>query len=99
MDKARGIRCWESAAMQGDADSRVELGVVECDNGNYDRAAKHFMISAKMGHKDSLDMIKGLFDGGLATRAQYSEALKGYQDAAEEMNEEPRARGSSGIRI
>ena len=42
------------------------------------------MISAKMGDQDSLNKIKDMFTKGLATKAQYAEALKGYQNASEE---------------
>ena len=47
-------------------------------------AFQHFIISAKMGHSDSLDVIKNMFMKGLATKVQYAEALKGYQNALEE---------------
>ena len=43
------------------------------------------MISAKMGLKPSLDIIRRMLVDGTATKAQYAEALKGYQDAVEEM--------------
>ena len=43
------------------------------------------MISAKMGHERSLEMIKEMFTGGDATKEQYAEALRGYQHAVEEM--------------
>ncbi|EJK77123.1 hypothetical protein THAOC_01064, partial [Thalassiosira oceanica] len=84
-NKAKGVRCWESAAMQGHALSRTKLGLIETENGNHDRALRHYMISAKMGEKLSLDSIKALFIDGNATKVQYAEALKGYQDAVEEM--------------
>jgi len=84
-DKAKGLRYLESAAMQGSAESRHSLGILELVNGNYDRALRHLEISAKMGHKNSLDEIKKMFAHGLATKAQYAEALKGYQDAVDEM--------------
>ena len=32
-----------------------------------------------------MHMVKKMFMGGHATKAQYAEALKGYGDAAEEM--------------
>jgi len=38
-----------------------------------------------MGDKESLESIKRAFMIGKATKEQYAEALKGYQDAAEEM--------------
>ena len=53
--------------------------------GNYGGALRHLLISAKMGHKDSLDIIKKMFVKGHATKAQYAEGLKVYQDAMEEM--------------
>ena len=45
---------------------------------------RHFLISAKMGYKESLDAIKKVLVENLATKAQYAEALKGYQDTMEE---------------
>jgi len=84
-DKAKGVRCWESAAMQGHAPSRHCLGIVEIENGKFDRAIRHYLISAKMGQKESLDEIKEMFTEGHATKDQYLEGLKGYQDAVEEM--------------
>jgi len=45
---------------------------------------KHFLISANMGDKLSLDQIKEMFMRGYATKTQYAEALEGYQAAVEE---------------
>ena len=83
-DILRAVGHWERAAMKGDVYSRDSLGDVEYNAGNYHLALKHFLISAKMGYKDSLDEIKRMFSHGIATKAQYAEALKGYQDAVEE---------------
>ena len=72
--------------MKGHVESRHSLGDVEFDDeGNYELALQHWMISAKMGYEESLDGIKKLFMSGHATKAQYAEALRGYQDAVEEM--------------
>ena len=84
-DKPRGIRHWQQAAMKGDVESRHSLGIVEDNNGNYELALQHWMISAKMGFEDSLNCIKRFFKKGVATKAQYAEALLGYRDAVEEM--------------
>ena len=46
---------------------------------------RHFLISAKMGYTSSLEMIKRQFKVGHATKSQYAEALKCYQNAMEEM--------------
>ena len=51
-----------------------------------------------MGHKKSVETIKTQFMGGLATKGQYTEALKGYQDAVEETKSHDRdeAKGLQG---
>ena len=84
-NKPKAIRHWQQAAMKGDLESRHNLGVAEYKEGNYELAVQHLMISAKMGHERSLDEIKFMFVDGHANKAQYAEALRGYQTAAEEM--------------
>ncbi|EJK45959.1 hypothetical protein THAOC_35399 [Thalassiosira oceanica] len=89
-DESRGIRHWWEAAMKGHVSSRHGLGVVEYNEGKYKLAVQHWMISAKMGDKDSLNEIKEMFMEGQATKAQYAEALRGYGDAVEEMKSHQR---------
>ena len=84
-DEARSIHHWQQAAMKGDVESRHNLGFVEDEHGNPQLAVQHWMISAKMGFKDSLKAIKKMLKKSHATKAQYAEALLGYQDAVEEM--------------
>ncbi|EJK71617.1 hypothetical protein THAOC_06920 [Thalassiosira oceanica] len=84
-DKPRGVQHWEEAAMKGHVESRHCLGVVAFNNGTCELAVQHFMISAKMGDELSLNNIKKMFMKGLATEAQYAEALRGYGAAVVEM--------------
>ena len=84
-DKPRAIHHWQQGAMKGHALSRHALGIAEDENGNYELAVRHFMISAKMGYEMSLNATKDMFKQGVATKAQYAEALLGYRDAVEEM--------------
>ena len=83
-DTVRAIRHYEAAAMCGQADARFNLGCVEYNAGNYDLALQHYLIAAKLGHNQSLHNVKTLFKHGLATKADYAEALRGYQSAVEE---------------
>ncbi|EJK57632.1 hypothetical protein THAOC_22302 [Thalassiosira oceanica] len=83
-DKAKGAEFYKKAAMQGHVESRLNLGCIEAEKDNYNRAFKHWLISAKMGHEDSVENIKRLFMGGVATKEQHAGALKGYQDAVDE---------------
>jgi len=89
-DKVKGIQFWTKAAMQGEVDSRHNLGCIEGQRRNRDCAVRHLLISAKMGHEKSVKTIKKMFAGGLATKEQYAEALKGCQDAVEEMKSHDR---------
>ena len=88
-DTVKAVQYYKKAAMQGHVQSRNNHGGYEyatesSDKKNFDRAARHFLISAKMGLEDSLGNIKVMSIDGLATKEQYTEALRGYQDAVEE---------------
>ena len=89
-DETKGVEFYKKAAMQGHVESRYNLGWIEENKGNYDRAVKHLLISARLGDKESLETIKKMFVGGFATKAQYAQALEGYQDAVEEMKSHDR---------
>ena len=84
-DTAKAVQHWEKAATQGNLESRNSLGIYEVGNGNHERAVRHFLIAAKMGEKNALNNIKEIFVAGRATKEQYAEALKGYQDSVNEM--------------
>jgi len=83
-NKSSSIHHWQQAAMKGHVLGRHDLGIAEQDKANYELAVQHWMISAKMGCEMSLTGIKEMFIDGHATKAQYFDALKGYQDAAGE---------------
>ena len=84
-DGPRGTHHLQKAAMKGHPLSRHNLGTAEFEAGNYDLAVQHYMIPAKMGAEKSLNVIRKMFVEGHATKAQYAEALRGYQEAVEEM--------------
>jgi len=91
MNAAKARQFYEVAACQGHIESRHNLGNLELTmtneltNKKYARSVRHFMISAKMGFGPSLTMIEQLFAAGCASKEQYAEARKGYEDAQEEM--------------
>jgi len=78
-DHAKAIHFYKMAAMQGHAESRYNLACCEGKKGNYDRAFRHLLISAKMGCSMSVGQIKVRFMGGIATKKQHAQALSGYQ--------------------
>ena len=85
-DKAKATKHYESAAMKGHVQARYYLGFAEYQAGNYSLALQHLLISAKLGHEESLNKVRDLCQDGRATRANYGEALKGYMNAVEEMS-------------
>ena len=89
-DAAKATRHLEVAAMGGHVFARRRLGYEEGMAGNYDISLQHFLIAAKLGCDDSLGMVKATFISGLATKADYAAALRGYQNAVEEMSSHDR---------
>ena len=92
---AKAFQHYEAAAMCGHVSARYNLGCEEHHAGNYDLALQHWMISAKMGHENSLNKVKVLFTKGLATKADYAAALRRYQNAVEEMSSTDRDEAKS----
>ena len=58
-------------------------------------ALKHWMISAKLGHENSLNGIEEMFSEGQASIADYAEALRDYYDAVKEMSSPERDRAKA----
>jgi len=78
-DKKKGTFYFEKAAMAGHGIARYNLGVREEINaGNIDRALKHYMIAVGSGHSDSLKRIQNLYLKQLATKEDYTKALREY---------------------
>ena len=67
------------AAIGGDEVARYNLGAVEEDAVNMNRALKHYMIAAESGHNNSLKKIQELYTNGHATKDDYATALRAYQ--------------------
>jgi len=79
VDMKKATYYYELAAMGGDDSARYNLGVVEEERGNVNRALKHYMIAARSGSSDSLKKIKQLYSSGYATKEDYTKALQSYQ--------------------
>ena len=94
-DTAKAIRHYEAAAMSGHVKARFNLGCEEENAGNYDLALQHYLIAAKSGDQDALHNVKVFFKKRLATKADYAEALRGYQSAVEEMRSPDRDEAES----
>jgi tetratricopeptide (TPR) repeat protein len=83
-DTEKEIYHLEQAAIEGHPNARHNLGCEEFDNGRYERARKHFIIAANLGHNHSLQCLKDLYALGHASKEDYANALRAYQAALEE---------------
>ena len=68
IDKKKANHYYKLAAIEGDVTSRYNLGLDEEDEGNKNRALKHYMIAAESGEPDSLKKIQKLYTNGHARR-------------------------------
>jgi len=89
-DLDRAIHYWELAAMLGHAVSRFNLGVAEHKAGDHNRATKHWLVAAKAGHDDSLDLVKQMFMQGVITKDEYANTLRTYKQRQDEMKSDER---------
>jgi len=80
VDKKKANHYYELAAMKGDVTARRNLGIMEHNAGNYDRALKHYMIASRGGYSNSLKEVKELHSKGHATKEDYAHALRSYQE-------------------
>ena len=80
-DEKKELHHLTEAAIGGNPSARHNLGCVEGNNGRMDRAAKHFIIAAKLGHDDSLGAVKDLYKDGYVSKDDFAEALRGHHAA------------------
>ncbi len=73
----------EEAAIGGHHLARYNLGCVENASRRIDRAGKHFIIAAKLGHDDALEHVKEGFQMGIVSKEDYEAALRGHQAAVD----------------
>ena len=85
----------ELAAMKGHMLARYNLGCMEMEAGNINRAVKHWMISAGAGDDNSLEAIRQFFLHGGATKDDFEKALHAHQEAKDEMKSDQRETASA----
>ena len=89
-DTTKATYYYELAAMVGNVDARHNLGIFEKNEGNMERAVKHFMIAAGAGCDDSLKQIRNCFTNGHATKDDFEKALRAHKEAKDEMKSDQR---------
>ena len=89
-DEKKAKYYWELSAMGGDVVARYNLGCLEGNAGNMNRAVKHSMIAAAAGYDASLANIRHAFLCGDATKDDFEKALRAHKEATDEMKSEQR---------
>ena len=77
-DEKKELHHSEQAAIAGHPDARYALGRMEWNIGRVDRAAKHWIIAAKLGHDISLENVKNLYKSFIVTKEEFAATLRGH---------------------
>ena len=78
IDKKKAHHFYTLAAIMGNMRSRYNLGRLDLNEGNHQRATKHFLIAARAGHDKSLGLVKDGFMGGHITKDEYEDSLRAF---------------------
>ena len=95
VDKKKAEHYYQLAAIGGCVISRYNLGLIEWKAGNKDRAFKHSMIAVQSGKSECLNQIKWLYSKGLATKEDYTKALRSYQEYLGEIKSSQRDKAAA----
>eukprot|EP00984_Skeletonema_dohrnii_P004453 scaffold1583_cov123-Skeletonema_dohrnii-CCMP3373.AAC.3 len=85
VEKDRGKEMYHSkeAAIDGHPKARNNLGCHECDNGNTEKAVKHWIIAASQGHDESIKTLMRAFKSGMVGKNELAAALRAHQAAVD----------------
>eukprot|EP00986_Skeletonema_menzelii_P016131 scaffold13771_cov83-Skeletonema_menzelii.AAC.1 len=97
-DAKKQLHHAEEAAIGGDPNARYNLGCFEGRLGRMDRAAKHLIIAAKLGHDQSLEYVKDLYKAGYVSKDDFATALRGHQAAVDAAKSPQREAAAKDIR-
>jgi TPR repeat protein len=82
--KKKEVYHLEEAAIGGHLNARYNLGAYEWNSRRRDeRAIKHFIIAAKLGHDAALEVVKKNFQRGFVSKEDFEAALREHQAAVD----------------
>ena len=80
----------ERAAIRGHEMARHSLGINEYNDGNMDRAMKHFMMAARTGYDEPLKHVKDGYSWGIVSKDEYASTLSAHKASQDEMKSNQR---------
>ena len=84
-DIGKDIYHLEEATIGGHPFARYNLGCEEMDNGNVERAVKHWIIAATQGLDESIKSLMGAFREGFISKEKLAVALRAHHAAVDDM--------------
>ena len=82
-DEKKGRYHWEEAAILGYPTARLGLGYHEYESKRFDRAAKHWIIAAKHGEEEGLQLVKQCYKDGHISKEDFAGTLRAHQAAVD----------------
>eukprot|EP00985_Skeletonema_marinoi_P020430 scaffold12160_cov75-Skeletonema_marinoi.AAC.2 len=82
-DMGKEIYHSEEAAIGGHPSARYNIGVNEGNNGNIERAVKHWIISANLGHDGSIKSLMTTYREGFVSKEDLASALRAHKTAVD----------------
>ena len=83
-DSAKERALLEKTAIAGHPDARYNLGCIEEEFGRLDKAVKHWIIAANLGHEKSTKALKDCYKHGHVSKDDFAAALRANQAAVDE---------------
>jgi len=87
-DTKKAINHAEQAAIGGHPGARYYLGCEESRNHRIERAVKHWIIAANLGHDDSLETLRKGYAVGSLSKEDFAAALRAHQAAGLKVRKE-----------
>jgi len=94
-DEKKADCYFELATMGGDVTARYNLGLIEEDAGNIQRAVKHFILAARAGHVKALNEVTSCFTNGYITKDDYANTLRAHHERQREMKSDARDKAAA----
>ena len=80
-DERKALYHWEEAAISGHPYARLNLAVIEIENGRPERGEKHFIIAANLGDEKSMKQLWKCFSMGHVSKDDLSVTLRKHHAA------------------
>ena len=84
-DEKKELYHLEQAAIDGHPNARHNLGLFEWENGQDERATRHFVIAANLGDDMSIEKLKKMYQLRLCSKEDLAAALRAHKAAVDAM--------------